>query len=92
MNFPEQDERQARTGPECERLQVKSSISQNRRMTEILMWNAREHSLSCLTNSALEDEPKCGGRIAGSQPMSKAVQCIRSQKKLTQYFSFRSRV
>jgi hypothetical protein len=23
MNFPEQDERQARIGPECERLQVK---------------------------------------------------------------------
>jgi hypothetical protein len=30
MNFPEQDERQARTGPECERIQVK-------KQTEILM-------------------------------------------------------
>jgi hypothetical protein len=41
-------------------------------MSSIFLTNSRP---SCLTNSALVYDPKCGGRgkVAGSQPMSTAV-------------------
>jgi hypothetical protein len=36
----------------------------------------KEMSSIWLTNSALVHEPKCGGRVAGSQPMSTAVHML----------------
>jgi hypothetical protein len=57
-------------------------------------WVTKRCRLSWLTNSALLYKPKCGGWIAGSQPMRTAEHMELEQNfgDLTQYFTYESTV